>query len=121
MYSNGLQGAGKAGCKKSEYCVVFSDPFTAPRMRIESEIPVVGEEGMQPIAIKVVRSKGKDIEPMGSATRINLGKEFSPGEYNRLWVKDYGKVDMTSMPALRSQWLTVRSAKLLMSENRSVT
>lgn len=90
---------------------MFSDPYTRPAPLLEGEVPRPGssEEPMQPDAIRVMRSDQNDAA-MGSATRLNLGKEFSPAEYDRLRVKDYGTVHVDSMAALRRQWLAVRNA-----------
>ena len=108
IYSYLVQGVGKSGVVKSEHCMVFSDPGRGPPALLEDEHPQGNEAGMQSLPILIERTDGFSMH-LQNATRLNLGKEFSPLEYERLRVKDYGMVNPSYMQALLQQWLIVQA------------
>lgn len=80
-------------------------------MPMPSERPRPGEEGMKAVAIRVERADQESMH-LRDATRLNLGREFSPLDYSRLPVKHYGKVDRRFLAALIHQWGAVREARV---------
>jgi hypothetical protein len=99
----GGQGVAKRGVKKSEHAVIYSGK-TEPRIRTD-ELPKRGEDGMQPIPIRVdPDTRTEQLDPM---SRINFGA-VTTVQHN-IKVKAFGLVNSASMDDLQYQFRNVWS------------
>jgi hypothetical protein len=95
------RGVGKDKVKKSDHCIAFSGPQAPPPHR--SELPGPGEQGMQPIAIKIdPDDREEKLNPM---SRIDFSSPRKVEHYTV--VKNYGKINPRSLHALSTQFQNV--------------
>lgn len=106
----GNKGVAKQGVKKSEHSIVYST--RSPPEPLSEELPVRGEEGMRPQAIRVDADDRAD--KLDSRSRLDYGKVYTI--QHGIKVKSFGKVNPKSMNALVHQFGNVWSSTPLIGQ-----
>nr|OQO31297.1 hypothetical protein B0A51_03275 [Rachicladosporium sp. CCFEE 5018] len=119
-FTHGNQGVGKSHCRKSDFCIIYTGDVAPQPMPQERPRPAKREAGMRPRALRVLpiqrppttitKSNSRPLAPLylKAATRLNLGKEYSPIDYGKLRLQHFGVLDTDGIAALVVQWRTVR-------------
>ena len=96
--SYGHRGVGKPGVNKSEHSVIHTTKN--PPEPLPAELPLRGEDGMRPHAIKV--DSDDPIDKLDALSRLDYGKVHTI--QHNIKVKAFGKVNPKSMFALINQF-----------------
>lgn len=92
---------------KSDHCIVHTGAQAPPALR--SEQPRDAARGLRSPPIRI--SLWDRTESLAPRSRINLAREYTPIDYERVFVRHMGDIHADSLNDLIQSWLRVRREK----------